>query len=188
VKNKLNGLIKNNDFLGIIDFYKVVKGSGLDKFGSLEDEIIYSYINVIKKENNLIINDTNSLYFNLKNKATFSKLCEYKLFHEVNWGKYKGLLVSEILKTDLQYFRWCVLNLDNFIICDDFFLIKKVFLSDDFLTLIEVNLMKKFILLEYLNQKSENINQEINNNQTWEDSMLNDGFEGNIDIWNHYNQ
>lgn len=185
MKNKINELVNSKNFTGLIDLYYKFKFSDLNKFGSVEDEIVYNYISLIQTENKLIINDANKLYSELKNRASFLKLNEYRLFDKISWGKYKGLTIENIIKTDLQYVKWCILNLDNFIITDFFFLNKEVYNDLGFIKLIEINLLKKRILFEFNKNRSENADYD---NVTWEDTTFEDGFEGDIDTWNYFNQ
>jgi hypothetical protein len=182
MKNKINELVTDKNLIGLIDLYQEIKYTNLDKFGSIEDEIVYLFLDLIQKENKLIINDANKLYFELKNKTSFLRLSEYRLFNEINWGKYKGLTIEKIIKIDIQYIKWCIINLDNFIITDFFFLNKGVYYDIDFIKLVEINLLKRKFLCEFKKEYS------YDDDRTLEDITFEDGFEGDVDTWNHFNQ
>ena len=43
----------------------------------------------------------------------------YQLDTEFGFGKYEGQTLDEIIKTDLDYINWCLINLDHFVISDE---------------------------------------------------------------------
>ena len=43
----------------------------------------------------------------------------YELKTELNFGKYNGKKLSEVIKIQPSYINWCILNLDHFLVDDD---------------------------------------------------------------------
>ena len=125
-----------------------------------------------------------NIYKNLTEEGVvFKKTVRvWKLNDIILFGKHKDKSIFEIMKNDMSYIKWCILNIDNFIITDFFFLFKEVYECLDVIELLSVNFVKTKFLKDQITIHEEK------ESESWEDSMLNDGFEGDIDVWNHYNQ
>jgi tetratricopeptide (TPR) repeat protein len=82
----------------------------------------------------------------------------YGPLSKVNFGKYKGKTIMEILDTEPDYISWCIISIDKFSVCDRAFLSKQLRSSTKFLTALEFNLMKALITIQYEGGQEEDDN------------------------------
>lgn len=172
-------------------------------FTEYDDVFVNGFINILTKSNTINISPTNKFYIKLddtkneikdlwdhnltKYQLDVKKLKTYYEWDIINWGKHSKKKISDILVIDPGYILWCIINLDHFAISYTFFLMKKSFRhSSLWIKAIEINLIKILIIGKW--EVSTFHEYDDDNNGNWEDSRFYDGFEGDIDTWNHYNQ
>lgn len=176
--------VKDNTIYKIFELYKKSFTGQKVNLNKFTNSFLESIINEFK----LDITSKNPFYNNLKMKEYTYFLKYYSFSSKLDWGKYENDTVKEVLGKDFNYIKWCIVNLDSFYLQKTFFLTKEALLLDkeEYLKMLEINMIKELLHNEMIEIKYQKEISERNN--SWEDSMLNDGFEGDIDVWNHYNQ
>lgn len=119
------------------------------------------YYTCLKKNFNLQINETNQIYikYDSLKHSILSKLEENKVLTEeesntrkmmiyqfhymVHWGNYAE---TEILKNDIEYILWCLINLDHFAIVKRLFLLPQARKHRYFIDAFEINSIKQLIV------------------------------------------
>ena len=125
-------LIGNNgdNLKALLDCYNVIENSPLkdnpDLFlkHSISQDIAFGKVQIRNQTLQIQLKEKN-----IYKKYETIKLKEYqyqlpaKLFGDENYyiefGKYLGYAINEILKKDPQYLIWCILNLDNFCLSEE---------------------------------------------------------------------
>lgn len=115
------------------------------------------------------------------------KIRVYKNSEIVPFGQYKGEIFTDVIQKNQNYVLWLILNREFFSIENSFFLHSYIQTHSDYLKAFEINLLKQFCRDRYDESTSESYGYNDFDKPDWNTNFI-DGFEGNIDTWNHYNQ
>jgi len=157
---------------------------GLERNKLLLSTLTSEYIDLMIDYNDLDISVGNDNYN--ENRENGKNLRLYKFTNQIKWGKHSGKLFSELINGNERYILWAIINIENFIIENSFFLINYIRADTNYLKALEINLIKQYALEKY--HESISYHDEETENDKWENSRFYDGFEGDIDTWNHYSQ
>jgi hypothetical protein len=86
-----------------------------------------------------------------KDELRFIKSKTYSTTDTVEFGKYKGSPIENIIQIDSPYLLWCIINLIHFSIECDIFLNYRFEAHADYLLALEINLAKNSLFQEILN-------------------------------------
>lgn len=100
----------------------------------------------------------------------------------INFGKYKGELLQDLIVKDPAYILWCITNVIFFCIDRTILVKEKLRLQKNYLEAVEINLIK-LLFLENETSKDYDHNEQISDLQNNYDA-----YEGNSDSWFHANQ
>jgi len=157
-KTKLKAIIdKQIDGLQIPNLYKHVNSyiEFLIHFYDLEispNSVIYRHYNKIRDYINEKIEDKIPL---TKNESSIFRMNCYKITDLINWGKYKGRFVGEIIESDPEYLLWCILSIDHFAIENVCFLTEGFRIHKWFKIALETNLIKLDLIIHWRNKEDE---------------------------------
>lgn len=146
--------------------------------------LVHEYISLMIEFHELDISVGNDSYDEYRSNAKELRL--FRFTDTITWGKHSNKKFSELINRNERYILWAIINLDFFIIENTFFLTNYIRKDNNYLRAIEVNLLKQYALEKY--EESISYDDFDNHNDKWENNKFFDGFEGNIDVWNHYNQ
>ncbi|MDT3403570.1 exodeoxyribonuclease X C-terminal domain-containing protein [Mucilaginibacter terrae] len=153
---------------------------------------------------NLNITESNEIYIAFENRIlkaistipfnnteNLLKLKMYTSQDYLEWGKYQGKKISEVLLLDFEYLLWCLINLDHFSIDPPFFIYFFLLTKKDLKKEIEFNLIKQLLYSNYLEEDSELETDDRSNyyygyNSSDEFNFY-EGYEGNNDAWDERN-
>lgn len=202
IKETISFMIKEGNLSILFELFDEIEEKihpTILNFSDFDIFFVDKFIDVLTKSNRINISPTNKYYIQVDNtkneiksinesvltnyQLNVRKLKKYNEWDYIHWGKYSEKKISDILNIDPNYILWSIINLEHFALSGTFFLMKRIRHNSLLLKGLEINEIKKIIIDKW----EVSTNHEYDN-ESWEDSRFYDGFEGDIDTWNHYNQ
>ena len=178
------------------------------------DDIVDDYISILIKLNDLDISDNNpylmaldEIFSSIRRKRLFRKplteeeknvsnMCSYGLDSQILYGKYNGCTIGELMIDDPSYLLWSIRNIDHFALenkCLLFPQFRKYYITHK--KIFTLNILKNIAIIEHLAGSDENyeadsdyyeVGPELYGYDSWDEMVFRDGFDGDIDSYQHY--